>query len=329
MKAVLVSNPGGPESLDYVDVPMPTPGPRDVLIRAAAFGVGQPDVLLRKGIYKWMPPLPVNPGNDVAGYIEAVGAEAMGVAVGRKVLLSARDLPQRGGCYAEYVVAPADAVHLLADDVDLETAACLSNYQVGQALLHETTPKPARSVLIVGAAGGVGSAMTQLARLAGMRVIGTVSSARKADFARAMGADDIVFYRTENVVERVLELTAGKGVDLVLDHVCGPEFTSYLQVLAKWGTIVSYNAFSGLPEENLIGEMRNHLGVCPGVRAFSFHIYDDDREGRRKLMRAVISHLETGGIKPAIYTRMRLSDVRKAHELLESGEALGKIVMTP
>src|SRR5215470_12356489 len=111
MKAVLVHRPGGPESLDYVDVPTPQPGPGEVQIRAEAFGVGQPDVLIRTGVYKWMPPLPANPGNDVAGRIAAIGPDVVGVALGTKVLLSARDLSTRGGCYAEYVCAPADAVH--------------------------------------------------------------------------------------------------------------------------------------------------------------------------------------------------------------------------
>lgn len=330
MKAVLVHTPGGPEALDYVDAPMPVPGPQDVLIRAAAFGVGQPDALIRSGVYKWMPPLPANPGNDVAGTIEAVGAEVQDLTVGQKVLLSARDLPQRGGCYAEFVRAPAAAVHPLASHVSLEDAACLANYQVAWALLHEASgPRPPRSVVVIGAAGGVGSALLQLARLAGIRAIGTVSTPEKADFARAMGADDIIFYRTENVVDRILELTGRAGVDLVLDHVCGPEFTGYLRALGKWGTLLSYNAFAGLPEENLMGEMRKYLGHCPAVRCFSFHIYDDDRDNRRRIMRQVIAALETGRIKPAIAARFPLSEVRAAHAMLESGAALGKIVMTP
>ena len=112
MKTVLVHRPGGPEALDYTDAPMPAPGEREVLIRAKAFGVGQPDKLIRSGVYKWMPPLPANPGNDVAGEIEAIGSQVAGISVGQRVLLSARDLAQRGGCYAEYVAAPADAVHV-------------------------------------------------------------------------------------------------------------------------------------------------------------------------------------------------------------------------
>ncbi|MBR1145778.1 zinc-dependent alcohol dehydrogenase family protein [Bradyrhizobium sp. AUGA SZCCT0431] len=329
MKAVLVHRPGGPDALQYQDVPEPTLGETDVLIRAETFGVGQPDKLIRSGVYKWMPPLPANPGNDVAGRIEAVGSGVRNVEVGQKVLLSARDLAQRGGCYAEMVAAPADAVHLLPEQVDLEAAVCLANYQVAWALLNECgSARPPKSVLVIGAAGGVGSSLVQLAKLAGMTVIGTVSSEEKAVFASAMGADGIIYYRGEDVVARVRELTGGRGVDLVLDHVGGPDFFSHLRALAKWGTVVSYNAFDGLPTQNMMEEMRKHLDVCPAIRCFSFHIYDHDREGRRAIMKRMIGHLADGSIKPAVFARFKLSEVRQAHELLDSGKALGKIIMT-
>ena len=330
MKAVLVHRPGGPEALDYAEVPMPALGERDVLIHAKAFGVGQPDKLIRSGVYKWMPPLPANPGNDVAGVLEAVGAQVSGLSAGQRVLLSARDLAQRGGCYAEYVAAPADAVHVLPDNVAFEDAVCLPNYQVAWALLHRCgASTPPHSALIIGAAGGVGASLVQLAKLAGMKVIGTVSTREKAAFAREMGADEIIYYRDEDVVVRTRALTAGRGVSLVLDHVCGPEFYSYLGALDKWGTIVSYNAFAGLPAENAMGEMRKYLDVCPAIRCFSFHIYDQDRAGRREIMRTVIGHLADGTIRPSIFKRFKLSEVRAAHEMLDSGAAFGKIVMTP
>ncbi len=322
MKAVLVRTPGGPEVLDYVDVERPQVGDNDVLIRTENFGVGQPDVLIRS-------PLPANPGNDAAGRIAAVGRNVRGFAVGQKVLLTARDLPRRGGCYAELIAVPADVPYALSENVNLESAVCLANYQVAHALLHEASGKhPVRSVLIVGAAGGVGSALVELARLAGMTAIGSVSSEEKATFARAMGAAAVIYYRKEDVIARTRELTGGRGVDLILDHVCGPDFADYFGALGPWGTMVSYNAFSGLPEKDLIGEMRKYLDICPSVRCFSFHIYDHDREGRRALMRAVIAHLAAGEIKPAIAARFKLSEVRKAHAYLESGAALGKVIMT-
>jgi NADPH2:quinone reductase len=330
MKAVLVHTPGGVDALNYVDLPEPKPGPKDVLIRAEAFGVGVPDTLIRSGVYKWMPPLPANPGNDAAGRIAAVGADVKDIAVGQKVLLSARDLSQRGGCYAEMIVAPADAVYLMPENTDLSLAVCLANYQVAYALLHKARGKQdPRSVLVIGAAGGVGSALVQLAKLAGMKVLGTVSTDEKAKFARAMGADDIIFYRRENVVARTNELSDGKGVDLIMDHAGGKQFTDLLGALAKWGTLVSYNGFSELPEKDLVAEMRKHMAKCPAVRSFSIHIYDHDRDGRRAIMSQIIAHLAAGEIMPAVAARLKLSQVREAHTLLESGAALGKIVMVP
>jgi NADPH2:quinone reductase len=279
LKVVLLRAPGGPEVLEVCEAPIPEPGENEVLIEAEAFGVGQPDVLIRKGIYMWMPPLPANPGNDLAGRIAGVGRGVSGIGLGQKVLLSARDLARRGGCYAEYVAVPAEAVHVLPENVDLEQAVALANYQVAHALLHETAgPRVPGSVLVVGAAGGVGSALVQLAKLAGMTVIGTVSGPEKAEFARAMGADYIVNYRQRPGPEAVLELTGGQGVDLVLDHVGGPAFTGYLAALANWGTLVSYNAFTGLPDKDLFAEMRRHVGRVRRCAA-SPSSYDRDREG--------------------------------------------------
>jgi NADPH2:quinone reductase len=330
LKVVLLRSPGGPEVLEVCEAPVPVLRENEVLIKADAFGVGHPDALIRKGIYMWMPPLPANPGNDLAGRIAGLGPGVSGVGLGQKVLLSARDLARRGGCYAEYIAVPADAVHNLPEHVDPEQAVALSNYQVAYALLHEAAgPRKPRSVLIVGAAGGVGSALVQLAKVAGMTVIGSVSGPEKAAFARVMGVDHIVNYRERPVPAAALELTGGRGVDLILDHVGGPAFTDHLAALANWGTLVSYNAFTGLPDKDLLAEMRAHVGKSPAVRCFSFHSYDHDREGRRRLMGAVIELLGQGAVSPAIGARFSLSEVRQAHALIDAGTALGKIVMRP
>jgi len=330
LRVVLLRAPGGPEVLEVCEAPVPEPRDNEVLIKAEAFGVGHPDVLIRKGVYTWMPPLPANPGNDLAGRVAALGRGVSGLAEGQKVLLSARDLTRRGGCYAEYVAVPADAVHVLPETADLERAVALANYQVAYALLHETAgPRRPRSVLVVGAAGGVGSALVELAKSAGMTVVATVSGPEKAAFARAMGADHVVNYRERPVPEAALELRGGEGVDLILDHVGGPAFTGYLAALANWGTLVSYNAFTALPDKDLLAEMRMHVDKSPAVRCFSFHSYDHDREGRRRLMGAVIDLLGKGAIRPAIGARFPLSEVHRAHALIEAGTALGKIVMRP
>jgi NADPH2:quinone reductase len=259
-----------------------------------------------------------------------MGESVSDLAVGQAVLLSARDLPQRGGCYAEFVAVPADAVHVLPDNIDMDQAAALANYQVAYALLHETDGRRAPgSVLVIGAAGGVGSALVQLAKAAGMTVIGTVSTDKKAAFARAMGVDHFINYKNQSVPQETLALTDGRGVDLVLDHAGGPAFTELLAVLANRGTLVSYNALSRMPDKDLLSEMRAHVGKSPAVRCFSIHSYDHDPEGRRRLMRAVIELLAKGAIRPAIGACFSLGEVRQAHALIEAGTALGKIVMHP
>jgi NADPH:quinone reductase len=246
------------------------------------------------------------------------------------VLVTARELVQRGGCYTERIAVPASAVFELPPQMPLEAAVCLPNYQVAWNLVHEVEPgRPVRSLFVNGAAGGVGSAVAQIASAAGIEVFGSVSSAEKADFARRQGVCHAINYRTTDVVAEVLRLTGGRGVDLSIDHVAGAGFTELLRMLAPWGTLISYNASGGLPEVNLLGALREHGTNCLAVRIFEMHVYDHDRDGRRRIMRQVIDAWAAGRISPVISARFPLSDVRRAHELVERGEALGKIVLKP
>lgn len=331
MKSVVIRRTGGPEVLELAEAPVPQPAAGEVVVRAAAIGVGWPDVLIRTGVYKWMPPLPTSPGSDMSGRIAAVGAGVSTLSVGQKVLVTARDLKQRGGCYAEYLAVPADAPHPLPDHVDLDAAACLPNYQVAWGMLQESLQgyrKP-RSLFVSGAAGGVGSAVAQLAKHLGMSVIGSVSSPEKAAFARAQGADHLIDYKKENLLQRVLEITEGRGVDLVLDHVGGRGMSDGLKMLAPWGTLMSYNATDGIPEKNIFGEMRGLLSKSLTLRCFSMHSYDAEPERRRQIMADVIGLLARGAIHPAISTRLPLGEAAAAHRMIERGDSLGKILLTP
>ena len=168
MKAIVMERPGRPEVLRYVDVPMPEPAPGQVLVRAQAIGVGMPEVLVRRGQYGWMPPLPAIPGIEMSGVVEKLGAGVTTLTVGQAVFVSARELKVRGGCYAEYIAAEAEALYPLPEGIDLEAAAALSNYQVAWHLLH-SAPNGMRyeSFMATAAAGGVGSALVQLGKLAG------------------------------------------------------------------------------------------------------------------------------------------------------------------
>ena len=150
MKAILLRRPGGPSALEYVEVPTPRPGEGEVLVKADTIGISMPEVLVRKGVYAWMPPLPAIPGIELAGTVVEQGAGTTEPAIGQPVFISARDLPVRAGCYAEYIAVPAHPAHPLPPGCPLEAAACLSNYQVAYHLLNSA----ARGVAEEPRAGG-------------------------------------------------------------------------------------------------------------------------------------------------------------------------------
>ena len=326
MKAIQLSQTGGPEVLDYVDLPDPTAGPGEVLVKAHAFGVGKPDVLLRSGVYKWMPPLPAVIGNEMSGHVIGVGAGVSHLALGQAVLVFGTG----GGRHAEMNAVPADIVTALPGGVDLDAAVCIPNYAIAWCLLKEACAgTDVKSVYVNGAAGGVGSAVIDLCRLEGIDVIAGASSDAKCAFAKDLGATQAINYASWNVADRVLELTGGRGVDLVLDQLVGPDFTDNLRMLAPLGMILSFNALAGLPEKELFAEMRAHLGKSPAVRCFSWHSYDADPEARARVLGEVVDRFADGSLFPPIHATLPLADARQAHELLDARDILGKVVLKP
>ena len=229
MKAVVVRTHGGPQALELTELPLPEPGPGQVRIRAHAIGVGRPDVLIRQGTYKWMPPMPAIPGNEVGGVVEALGPGTQAVALGDRVLFSARELPQRGGGYAECVCAPAEALYALPQQIGFDDAVSLPNFQLAQALLFGCgSARPVRSVLITAAAGGVASAMVQTARARQLQVIATASTPAKRDYAVRQGAISALDPAAKDLADQVKALTGGRGVDLALDPSGGALFIAFL-----------------------------------------------------------------------------------------------------
>jgi NADPH2:quinone reductase len=329
MQSVIFRQPGGPEVLELVDAPAPTPGPGQVVIRAQAMAVSKPDVLIRKGIYTWSPPLPANPGNELAGVVESVGAGVTDFRPGQRALLSARELSVRGGCYAELIAVPAAAVHPLPDSVELEQAVVLPTYLVAYAMLKELDiARHARTIYVSGAAGGMGSAIADLARSLDIEVIGSVSSEAKAAYARRQGTTHAIYYKTEPLLERVMALTHGRGVDASFDHVIGPGFLDCIRMLADFGTAVAYNVFSPMPDQDVFGEMRKLSKRSPGLRVFNVHTYDKDQPALHRIMGELIELLAQQKINPNVGARFPLSDVAQAHRVFESGEVLGKVVLT-
>jgi NADPH:quinone reductase len=330
MKTVIVRSPGGPEVLELVDLPVPRPRVNEVLIQTKAMGVSRPDILIRKGVYTWMPPLPASPGSELTGIVQAVGDAVDAIRPGQAVLLSARDLPVRGGCYTEYIAVPADAVHPLTDDVDFDQAVVVPTYLVAYAMLNDLGMRPGtRSVFVAGATGGVGGALVELAKGAGLEVIGSVGSEERAAHARALGVDHVVNYRADSMVERVMALTGGRGVDIAFDHIIGPKFPDFIDVLADFGTLVFYNVHAPMPEQNVFAALCAASKKTPAIRCFNIHTYDNNPQRRRELTREVITLLAAGKIKPRVGARLPLEQAAEAHRLLERGAVLGKIVLHP
>jgi NADPH2:quinone reductase len=186
-----------------------------------------------------------------------------------------------------------------------------------------------RTVVVYGAAGGVGSALIDVARQAGAMVIGTAGTPEKCAFVRTRGAAHAIDYRTEAVAERVNAVTGGRGADIVFDHVAGPAFTEGLKMVAPLGMIVSYAVLGGMPETDLFKEMRANIEKSPAVRCFTMHTYDHMEEPRREALMRATDLLGSGQVKPAIAARIPLAEARRAHALIEQRSAQGKIVMTP
>lgn len=330
MKAIQLRVPGGPEVLEQVELPVPACGPGQVLVRARAIGAGGPDVLIRKGIYKWMPPMPAIPGNEMAGVIEAVGEGVPADRVGQRVFVSARELPQRGGCYAEYIAVPAEAPFVLPDAISDTEAVSLGNVQLAQAMLLGTQGGvPVRSILVPGAAGGVATALTQLAAHHGMTVIGTASTPAKQAHALAHGVTTLVDGDPAGLPERVMAATGGRGVDLAFDHVGDRLLIACIRALAPMGTAISYNIAGGPPAEDVFQTLRSLLSRSLAVRTFSIHTFDADRRQRRALMETAIGLMRDGAVKASPTTSYPLAQACEVHALLDAGSVQGKLVLVP
>jgi NADPH2:quinone reductase len=330
MKAIQLSGPGGPEVLRYVELPTPKAGPHDVLVKAHAIGVSMPELLVRRGSYPWMPPLPAIPGIEMSGVVVEAGAEVRSLRAGQAVYVSARELPQRCGCYAEYISVPAAAVYPLPEKVEHESAATLSSYQVAYHLLHSATRGfRYESVMVQAAGGGIGMALVQLASKAGKRVVAIAGSAEKTQFALAQGAAAALNYREPDLDARIAHATGGKGVDLILDPVGGRRFGKLFEHLAPLGLLVLYGYLDGWPEPDLLTPMKARFGRSPGLRFFSMHSFDEDRAAREQVTTQLLRMLAEGAIRPHISRRLPLAEAARAHALMEAGNVIGKLVLKP
>lgn len=320
-KAVRFYEAGGPDVLRLEDVPVGTPGQGEVRIRHEAIGLNFADTYFRLGYYPV--PLPNGMGVEAAGTIEAVGEGVDGFAVGDRVTYTGSAL---GAYSTERVMSAAPLFHL-PDAISCETAAASTMRGLSAAYwLLKTNPalKAGDTILLHAAAGGVGLIAVQWAKLLGLRVIGTVSTEAKAELARAHGCDEVILYRSEDIVSRVKELTGGEGVGTVFDSVGKDTYEASLKSLKRRGMLVACGTASGPfpPIDALQLAIQGSVYVTRPALAD----YIADPAERAELSGALFSHLTEGRIRVEINQRYALEDAAQAHRDLEAGKTVGSSI---
>ncbi|MCM2410591.1 zinc-binding dehydrogenase [Streptomyces sp. RKAG290] len=321
MRVVEFKEYGGPEVLTVVETVVPEPGPGQVTIDAAYAGVNFADVKARAEGYR-VPALPFVPGLEISGRIRAVGEGVEGLRPGQEVAA----FLDRGG-YAEVVTAPAATVFPLPEGVDLRTGATLPTVlPTAHALLHEIGRlRAGETVLVQGAAGGVGTVAGQLARAAGASAVyGVVSSAAKAEYALAHGYDEVFVGDTFPAEAR--RATGGRGVDLVLDPVGGDTLRRGLDTLAVFGRLVSFgNAGGGRPWQ--VGQPELYP-ASRSVAGFSIlELAASDPATLRALAERAFRTVTDGHVNLPVTAEFALSDAADAHLLMEGRTSTGKLVL--
>ncbi len=306
---------------------MPEAGPGQVLVKAHSIGAGIPDQLVRTGRYPWMPPLPTIPGIEMSGTVAALGAGVTGLREGDPIIVSAI---QNRSCYAEFLTADAEWVFPCADGIDLADAGCLQNYRVAWCILHVAARiRAGDTVVIVGAAGGVGSALLQLANAADLTTIALVRNSAKSKFVTVQGADHVIDTGREDLTEQVMAITDGCGVDLFIDPVAGPGFKDHLDLLAPVGMLVLYGMIEELPTNGVFRAQCERWGRSPAVRMFSIHAYDERPDVSGQHLAHLMEMIKEGRIKPAIFAELPLDMAAEAHRLIDDGAVMGKILLQP
>lgn len=322
-KAIRIERVGGPEVMAYVDVELPALGENDVLVRHAACGLNYIDVYFRTGLYPQA--LPAGLGMEGAGVVEAIGAKVKHVKVGDRVAYAGRPI----GAYAEARVMHSDNLVRLPESISFEVAAAvmLQGLTV-QYLFHRTFPlKGGETILFHAAAGGVGLIACQWARAIGVDMIGTVGSDEKAALAKAHGCKHVINYNTENFVERVREITEGKGVPVVYDSIGQDTFLPSLDCLSPLGMMVSFGNASGAVRDFSLNELASRGSLF--LTRPSLMTYTAKRADLEIMAAQLFAMLESGKIKVDINQRYQLRDAAQAHRDLEARKTTGSSILIP
>jgi NADPH2:quinone reductase len=327
MRAWQIHQLGEPrDALRLAEIPDPEPALGQVLVRVLGAAANFPDVLMCQGSYQVRPPLPFTPGLELCGEVVALGSGVTGVAVGDRVI-GGPALPF--GAYAELAVMDAEAILPAPERLDdAEAAAFFITYQTGWFGLHRRAGLAAGETLLVqAAAGGVGSGAVQLGKAAGARVIGVVGGERKAEVARALGADVVVDRLSQDFVQVVKEVTDGRGADVVYDSVGGEAYARSTKCVAFEGRILVVGFASGqIPTAALNHALVKNYSIV-GLHWGLYRTKEPQAIGEchRQLTKLVAK----GAIRPLIGERLSLDDVPGALDELAHGDTVGRIVFTP
>ncbi|SFJ26023.1 quinone oxidoreductase family protein [Thermoflavimicrobium dichotomicum] len=324
MKAIQFSEYGKPDVLQVVDIPVPTLNPGGVLVQVKAAGVNFADTARRYGQYLAKTPLPYIPGSEAAGVITEVSPDVTRFKVGDRVVA----LTEKG-CYAEYVALHEKQLIPIPEDVDFEQAAAILVQGLSAYHILKTSGQLAQgeSVLVHAAAGGVGTLAVQLAKLMGAgQVIATASSSDKLELACSLGADVGVNYTDENWKDQVMDLTEGRGIDIVLEMVGGDIFKKSLQCLAKFGRLVIYGRAGG---EKTRFDPAVLMQRNTSVIGFWLPRIMERPALYQESVKELLNYVGEGKLKLIIGQTFPLEEAGKAHELLESRQTTGKIILVP
>ncbi|MDZ7290610.1 MAG: quinone oxidoreductase [candidate division KSB1 bacterium] len=322
MKAIRIYQHGGAEVLKYEDVPVPTPGANEALVKIATIGVNFLDIYQRTGLYQVT--LPFTPGNEAAGVVERVGAQVSEVQPGDRVAFAGAL-----GAYAEYSVVPAWKLVPLSGTISFESAAAaMVQGMTAHYLTHTTFPLEAgHTCLVHAAAGGVGLLLIQIAKRLGARVIGTVSTAEKAQLAKEAGADEVILYTQQDFEAEVKRLTNKRGVEVVYDSVGKTTYEKSMNCLAPRGYLVLFGQSSGAvpPIDPLVLSAKGSLFLTRPVLAHH------TATRKELLWRAgdLFNWIASGELKLRIDHKFPLAEAAAAHKLLESRQTTGKLLLQP
>jgi NADPH2:quinone reductase len=322
MKAIQVPKTGGVEVLTLVDIPTPEPKPNQAIVKIAAAGVNYIDVYFRQGSYPVTPPFIL--GQEASGVVSAVGGDVKDFKVGDRVAYTGIT-----GAYAEYEAVPADRlVRVPAGITDHQAAGAMLQGITAQYLTHTTYPlKKGDIALIHAAAGGVGLLLVQMAKNLGARVIGTVSTEEKGKLAREAGADDVIYYTTQDFEVETKRLTGGKGVHVVYDGVGKTTFDQDLNVLRPRGYLVLFGASSGAPPPFDLGKLavKGSLFVTRPTLLHHIAIHEELQQRASD----VFGMIASGKLKLRIEHLYPLKDAQQAHGDLEGRKTTGKLLLIP